>query len=218
MDIHGGKSTQHIVIIRKAVPAEVDKIAELNRYLFDLSKQNFDPSLRQSWQDTDEVNKYFRDVFDDPNALFIVAVDEDKLVGYLSGRIRNMDSYREMVPSAELENMMVLPEYQRKGIGGKLLDTFLSWCKVNGIRNVAASVYAKNTSGLDFYKHKGFESYDMTLEITLPPATPEEIAAATAPIPGMPRAQQSVGGTPVAPVPRAETTSATSSPDQNNPS
>ena len=59
----------------------------------------------------------------------IVAIDDQKAtvvgyaVGYIFGTERN----------AELEELMVAPQYQRQGIGGRLVRAFEEWARASGM-------------------------------------------------------------------------------------
>ena len=50
----------------------------------------------------------------------------------------------------------VMPEYQRQGIGSKLVDTAIDALKKQGINKVALVVFAKNKDGNAFWEKQGF--------------------------------------------------------------
>ncbi len=50
----------------------------------------------------------------------------------------------------------LLPEYQRKGIGHKLVDTLAAHLKTKGVPGVMLTVGARNFVGQSFYKKYGF--------------------------------------------------------------
>lgn len=54
----------------------------------------------------------------------------------------------------EIEAMFVLPEYQRKGVGGKLINHVLKW--VGFSKRIYVSVASFNTNAIGFYKRFGF--------------------------------------------------------------
>lgn len=50
----------------------------------------------------------------------------------------------------------ILPEYQRMGIGHKLLDTLLSHLDNKGVKGVMLTVNSENKKGIAFYRKYGF--------------------------------------------------------------
>jgi|LSQX01.1.fsa_nt_gb ribosomal protein S18 acetylase RimI-like enzyme len=50
----------------------------------------------------------------------------------------------------------VLPEYQRKGLGHKLVDTLCEHLKSKGVKGVMLTVWENNEKGQGFYKKYGF--------------------------------------------------------------
>lgn len=169
-------AAQHFVIIREALTNEADKIEELNTYLNDLSRQHFDASIVEGWSTSEAGKSFFqtRLANENKNGIFLVALDGLKYVGYMNAIERQSESYRVPVKCAVLENIMVLPEYQHKGVGKKMMEIFSSWCRDRGVQKVSTGTFIRNTNALGFFRHIGFIDYDVTLEICLvPKVTPQ---------------------------------------------
>jgi GNAT superfamily N-acetyltransferase len=82
------------------------------------------------------------------NSWYIVTVyDDTKLVA--SGRIV-CDGYIQCF----ICEMIVIPEYQNKGIGKRIITELLDYCKINGIRWIQLAC-AKGKKG--FYEKFGFQ-------------------------------------------------------------
>ncbi|OAG27116.1 ribosomal protein S18-alanine N-acetyltransferase [Thermodesulfatator autotrophicus] len=79
---------------------------------------------------------------------FWVALLDEKLVGYICFWI-----IRDEV---HLANIAVHPRYRQKGIGSKLLKTFLSFAKRKGAKRVYLEVRARNKLAQKFYQKFGF--------------------------------------------------------------
>lgn len=174
---------KHFVIIRRALQTELDSICELNTYLNKLNAERFDPYVKPEWSVSGEGKQYFTDRLSDPDGLFLVAVDLGTFVGYLNVRKYEGEQQRVNAVCAELENMMVLPQYQNKGIGTKMMEIFFNWCREQGVQRIKASVYAKNAEAVAYYKHFGFAELTMIMEMQTPPApditVTEEIQSAS---------------------------------------
>ncbi|MGB8644858.1 MAG: GNAT family N-acetyltransferase [Anaerolineae bacterium] len=76
----------------------------------------------------------------------VSAYDDDRLVGF--GRVIS-----DGVLHALIVDLIVLPEYQRQGIGASLLSKLVSHCRGQGVRDI--QLYsAKGQAG--FYEKQGF--------------------------------------------------------------
>ena len=79
--------------------------------------------------------------------LTVSAYDEEKLVGF--GRV-----VTDFVLHAMIFDMIILPAYQRQGIGTIVLERLVKKCKDHGIRDIQLFC-AKGKRG--FYEKNGFE-------------------------------------------------------------
>ena len=84
---------------------------------------------------------------DKAGAYCAVAVDEDRVVGYIA--------YEVILDEGSLVELAVLPEYRRKGIGRRLAELMLTSCE--GVRTVCLEVRASNTAAVALYEVMGFE-------------------------------------------------------------
>ncbi|MDH5783944.1 MAG: GNAT family N-acetyltransferase [Candidatus Bathyarchaeota archaeon] len=80
--------------------------------------------------------------------LAFVAVDDDKVVGYVQGDTRGS--------MTTLEDLAVAKGYQGKGVGKQLLKTELEALKKRGAKIVFAEVHYKNARAIPFYYMHGF--------------------------------------------------------------
>lgn len=84
---------------------------------------------------------------------FVVEVG-GKIVGQCSvGRINSLERYRHRASVA----FVILKEYCDLGIGGKMMQECLGWCKENDITQVELDMVASNERAIRMYKNFGFE-------------------------------------------------------------
>lgn len=152
------------IIIKKATLNDLSIIQELNNELFKLEKENYDPTLIENWPLSEDGKKYFEDLI--LNSYVIVALSDEKIVGYLAGTIDDKGSYEE-VQYGEINNMLVLDQYRGYGIGKKLINSFKAYCKQNKIMNLKVVASAKNENAISFYKRQGFENFNVTLTMNI---------------------------------------------------
>jgi ribosomal protein S18 acetylase RimI-like enzyme len=80
--------------------------------------------------------------------LAFVAVDRDRVVGYVQGDTRGSKT--------TLEDIAVAEDYQGKGVGQQLLQTELEALKKRGAKAVFAEVHYKNARAIPFYYRNRF--------------------------------------------------------------
>ena len=79
------------VIIRQATLKDLKSIQNLNYELFKLEKENYDPTLIVDWPLSEEGKNYFEDLI--KNEFVIIAMKNEKMIGYLAGTINKKGSY-----------------------------------------------------------------------------------------------------------------------------
>ena len=137
--------------IRKANLDDSKKLDSLLTELIHDEKQ-YDDNINQNFV----VNNYHEHklILDD-NVAF-VAVDGDKIVGYIYGFI---SCYPNVVLEkiAKLDALYIEQDYRNKGIGKQLVSEFKKWSLEVGAKYVELSVLKDNEYGKKLYRDCGFE-------------------------------------------------------------
>lgn len=152
------------VIIRQATLKDLKSIQNLNYELFKLEKENYDPTLIVDWPLSEEGKNYFEDLI--KNEFVIIAMKDEKMIGYLAGTINKKGSY-ELLQYGEINNMLVDNNYRGSGIGKQLINYFKEYCKSKNINNLKVVASAKNINAIEFYKKQGFKNFDVTLTMNM---------------------------------------------------
>lgn len=147
--------------IKRANRSNFKEIQLLNHKLFELEFDNFNPALKVGWTYEEEGIKYFSHMLD--NEVVYIAIENDIIVGYLAGSINIHGSYVTKT-LAEVDNMFVLEEYRKYGIGSKLMNEFKNYCIQNNIEELKVTASAKNKNAINFYKKNGFNEFEITLK------------------------------------------------------
>lgn len=150
--------------IKKATIEDLNTIQDLNNKLFELEYNNFDPSLKIGWPYEIAGEEYFKDLIE--NQIIYLAIMNNEIVGYLAGSIHVEYSYNTN-SLAELDNMFILEEYRKYGIGTKLFNEFKKYCKENNIQELKVTASSKNLNAIKFYQKNGFEEFETTLKMSL---------------------------------------------------
>ena len=91
-----------------------------------------------------------------PNHQWFVAEYQGKLVGNCSaGLVSAGQRFRHRAGVA----FALLQEYWGLGIGGKMMEHCLAWCRAHNCRQVELDVVAGNNRALSMYKSFGFQSW-----------------------------------------------------------
>lgn len=152
------------IIIKKATIENLNEIQELNNQLFELEYNNFDSSLKVGWPFEKEGIEYFSDMLN--NQVVFIALVDNSVVGYLAGSI-NVESSYVIKSLAELDNMFILENYRKYGIGTKLVNEFKKYCLNIGIQEIKVTASTRNNNAIKFYKNNGFEDFEVTFKMTL---------------------------------------------------
>jgi GNAT superfamily N-acetyltransferase len=101
-----------------------------------------------------------------PDALVLVATEDSSVVGHLIGTFSPVSSMWTAA-RAELVSTHVAPPYRGQGIGGRMVEDFITWGRERGAARLHVSAYAANSPAIRFYQRYGFVplSIELTLDI-----------------------------------------------------
>ena len=89
----------------------------------------------------------------DDQHCFLVALDGDKVLGYV-GLMYVLDE-------GYISNVAVAPQARRKGIGDALIAQLLLWARENDLTFVTLEVRESNQAAIALYKKHGFQTVGM---------------------------------------------------------
>jgi GNAT superfamily N-acetyltransferase len=153
--------------IREATINDLKDVQKLNRELCKKENKEFDSTINPNFSLIEEGEKHFRSRIEKNKGCILIALDKNKIIGYLSGGILKPEAYRTILEIAELGSIFVLEEYRNKGVGTKLHSSFIDWCSKKGIKRIKVTASAKNFQAINFDKKNKFKEYDVVLETEL---------------------------------------------------
>lgn len=124
------------MILTKMQPLHIDGVKELLDVCFGSSAWSRENILSQ---------------LDNPVSYCAVAMDEDKVVGYIA--------YEIIADEGSLAELAVLPDYRKKGIGRRLVELMLTSC--DAVRTVCLEVRTSNVPAISLYKSFGFKAISL---------------------------------------------------------
>ena len=81
-------------------------------------------------------------------SLFLVAQNEDKLLGYVGSYCLGGE--------CAITNVAVFPEHKKTGVGTSLICELISRAKEQGLEQISLEVRTQNTPAVKFYEKLGF--------------------------------------------------------------
>lgn len=97
-----------------------------------------------------------------------VAVDDLNIVGILIADKKNA-VHLEKPAVCHIGTFGVAEKYRKQGIGKKLLDEFLKFCRQQKFQEVKLSVFNDNKAACKFYEDCGFKSQEQKMSLKLNP-------------------------------------------------
>ena len=120
------------ITIRAATAADASALAEAEVLLFS-----------DAWSE-----KSLGQTLASPFGVALAAVFDGAVVGYLLASL--------LAPEGELLRIGVYPSHRKRGIGGRLMEAFLSEATARGCDTLFLEVRADNASAVSLYRRFGF--------------------------------------------------------------
>jgi ribosomal protein S18 acetylase RimI-like enzyme len=143
--------------ITVAEDSHVPGIVEVWKEFMDFY-QEIDPYNGRSQDGHIHMEKYLRDSMNSQDAIVLVALDDDSVVGYSISAISKRHPVFQQDTQGVIHDMAVTSDY-RRGVGGEMLSRIRQWFDWRNIDRIELSVAAKNQIGYPFWKKHGFQDY-----------------------------------------------------------
>lgn len=140
------------VTIRKATKNDLTELAIMLRRLM-LYKRS-DLHIDEKVYDLDIYHDIFRKTLHNENYAAYVAVKEEKIVGFISGDLREREE--DKILQSEIIYVFVKKPYRGKGISKMLVEKFIDWSKEKGAEEVYVEIGADNEASINLHKKLGF--------------------------------------------------------------
>ena len=150
--------------IKKANTDYLKSINELSAAVFQWHDQLLPNFFADRNPDT-SIKRYC-ELINKDNVIFLVAVKEHSVVGYLLALILDKP-WQKMTPVCSLDEIGVLDSYQHLGIGKALFTALKRECKKRKIHTLTLNVYVKNKKAIKFYKKMGCHAISQRMDIEI---------------------------------------------------
>ena len=150
------------MIIRKAKKSDIDEIIkiadQLRKAEAPLDKTK---NIKLNSYLSEEYKKKELEYIASRKKIFLVAVIDEKIVGYVNGYVfENSDIYYKK-PVAYLDCLCVDKSVRKQGIGESLIDEFTKMVKERGAKYIKLNAFENNIPAVSLYKKLGYEEYSV---------------------------------------------------------
>jgi GNAT superfamily N-acetyltransferase len=97
-----------------------------------------------------------------------LAVDADVVVGFCYGLIRALPDYLGGEKFATMPHFFVTEAYRSAGVGTRLHQSFVQWCRDRGCRSIETYVSPGDGAAMRFWDRSGFEREHIQIRRFLP--------------------------------------------------
>jgi ribosomal protein S18 acetylase RimI-like enzyme len=143
--------------IRVAVPGDEHRLAELNEFVQELHVAMRPESYKRPARA--EIAAWFRGMLSNTAARVWLAEDGDSAVGYVLTVVqeRPENPFCRSRRWCEIDQIVVVPGYRRRGVASALLQTALSAASAEGIADVELCAWSFNVEAQSLFRKFGFE-------------------------------------------------------------
>ncbi|MEV0370569.1 GNAT family N-acetyltransferase [Streptomyces sp. NPDC050636] len=155
-----------MIQIRTASSDDVAQLATLNYIVHDLHKRHR-PDLFLDSPELDAVEATFRAQIADPSITVLLADGtEGKALGYALARVKNRPgsalTHSDVILS--LDQIAVVPDAARSGVGAALLEAVREVGRAAGCRRLVTDVWYFKEGARAFYQAAGFRPMNVLLD------------------------------------------------------
>ena len=137
--------------IRRATKTDLKAITGLNAHVQMLHAEAL-PDLFKVPVTPDFSAGFIAERLADPDSYFFIGSLDGADIGYIYARLVNQHAMRYLY----IDQISVLPDYQRQGFGEQLIQRVKELAGEKGIEVIALDVWAFNTKARDFFAKQGF--------------------------------------------------------------
>lgn len=138
--------------VRPAINKDAKDLSEI-RLQIDGETQNLDREKGEAFIDAPGFEKLIKKDSENKRNLFIVAVVNDRIVGFSRCEGNSLKRFAHKVEFG----VCILKDYWGLGIGSNLLKESIAWADSNGINKITLNVLETNDTGINIYKKFGFK-------------------------------------------------------------
>ena len=138
--------------------AKKDDIKDIVELAFNIHTQHSIYNRYYSLRDNAKelIKKYYLKLIQSKEHYFIVAIENEKVIGYAYASTGKRAPYYKEVNFGFFDEIFIKEEYRNKGIGNKMIDNIMTWFKEQGFIYTEMEVDTNNEVAISVCKKKGY--------------------------------------------------------------
>ena len=153
-----------MTIIRRLQPdTNFDDLIALSKAFFEEYEAHHEDFFKIDVLQDADIVRYFSKTLDTDNAATFVAIQDGRIVGYITVFIKEQPGYWKVKRVGDISGLMVYKDYRRRGIASQLLAEATTFIRTQGVRYFTVYTAATNQTAIAFYKHNGMNPLYVTL-------------------------------------------------------
>lgn len=149
---------------RQATIQDCKQLLQITQKAF-AANPTFDSDFKDEFLHPESAEQFFHSDLTNPTGCFLVAENDNQLVGYINGGEKKIPYRRSKY--FEIDTMAVDPQIQGQGVGSALIKALVDVVKPRGFTKLYVNSYVRNQSALNFYQKNGFDIIETCLEKTI---------------------------------------------------
>jgi GNAT superfamily N-acetyltransferase len=144
-------------IIRELVEADIPTVAPMLHEMW-IQHANSGQLLDTKYIENYDVAAYCKRSIDDPKQQSFVAEVDGQVVGVAGLQIEdNLPGMYGVDRMAYFDDLVIKPEFRRRGIAGQLIERRVEYAREQGIKVCYSKIYSFNKPPQELMKKHGFE-------------------------------------------------------------
>jgi ribosomal protein S18 acetylase RimI-like enzyme len=148
-----------MIKIRKTIPEDRQQLIkifiEFINYLNNSVRTDEVKNMEELRDFSKNIDQFVEEIFTDNNKITLVAVDNESIVGFISGEIKKK-KHKKMDKYGYINDLYVSSEHQNKKIGSSLMYRVQDEFKKNNCKYLSLNCNYNNVQALAIYKQWGF--------------------------------------------------------------
>lgn len=113
--------------------------------------------------DDSDIIAYFSRWLDDEEGATFIALDGDRIVGYITVYVREQAPFWKVKKVGEVSGLMIHKDYRRRAIAGQLLARARVFFVGHGVKYFSLFTSVENKAGIAFYQRQGLTHLHTTM-------------------------------------------------------
>lgn len=149
------------MLVRKATLKDIPETSKMG-YELNRHHEKFDPYFVQSKNAMNVYKKLDKKALKSPKSLFLVAEENEKIVGYAIAKIDKRPDVYGIRKIGFINSVYVKKECRRLGISKMFMKQIIDWFKRKKIKYIELHVHSKNKIAQNAYAKYGFKPFLIT--------------------------------------------------------